>query len=88
MCIMFWMRAYPLRGQVGGGWPLEISSFFGPQMTHHKHNAQGCINHKCIGGFMNKSPRGRFQGPYCGGVEEQVHKLNRPARAAQMHKVT
>ncbi len=29
-CIMFWMRAYPLRGEVGGGWALEVSSFFGP----------------------------------------------------------
>jgi hypothetical protein len=29
-CIMFWMRAYPLRGQVGGGWALEIESFLGP----------------------------------------------------------
>jgi hypothetical protein len=25
MCIMFWMRAYPLLGQVGGG-ALEISN--------------------------------------------------------------
>jgi hypothetical protein len=22
-CIMFWMRAYPLRGEVGGGWALH-----------------------------------------------------------------
>ncbi len=29
-CIMLWMRAYPLRGEVGGGWALEFSSFFGP----------------------------------------------------------
>jgi hypothetical protein len=29
-CILFWMRAYPLRGQVGGGWNLEIESFLGP----------------------------------------------------------
>ena len=29
-CIMFRMRAYPLRGQVGGGWALEIKSFLGP----------------------------------------------------------
>jgi hypothetical protein len=28
--IMFWMRAYPLRGQVGEGWALEIESFLGP----------------------------------------------------------
>jgi hypothetical protein len=31
LCIMFWMRAYPLRGQVGGGWALEFSIFFGPK---------------------------------------------------------
>jgi hypothetical protein len=27
--IMFWMRAYPLRGEVGGGWVLEFESFLG-----------------------------------------------------------
>ncbi len=27
---MFLMRADPLRGQVGGGWALEIESFLGP----------------------------------------------------------
>ncbi len=30
---MFWMRAYPLRGQVGGGWALEIDNFFEPYET-------------------------------------------------------
>jgi hypothetical protein len=30
LCIMFWMRAYPLLGQVGGGWALEFESFLGP----------------------------------------------------------
>ncbi len=29
-CIMFWMCAYPLRGEVGGGWALEFPSFLGP----------------------------------------------------------
>jgi hypothetical protein len=29
LCIMFWMRAYPFRGQVGGGWALKFSSFLG-----------------------------------------------------------
>ncbi len=29
-CIMFWMRAYSLRGEVGGGWALEFESFLGP----------------------------------------------------------
>jgi hypothetical protein len=27
---MFWMRAYTLRGEVGGGWALEFPSFLGP----------------------------------------------------------
>jgi hypothetical protein len=27
---LFWMCAYPLLGQVGGGWALEIESFLGP----------------------------------------------------------
>ncbi len=27
---MFWMRAYPLQGQVGGGWALELESLLGP----------------------------------------------------------
>ena len=29
-CIMFWMRAYPLHGEVGGGWALEFPIFLGP----------------------------------------------------------
>jgi hypothetical protein len=29
-CIMFWMRAYTLRGEVGGVWALEFASFLGP----------------------------------------------------------
>jgi hypothetical protein len=33
-CKMFWMRAYPLRGQVGGDWALEIESFLGPMKWH------------------------------------------------------
>ncbi len=32
--IMFWMRAYPFRGQVGGGGALEIESFLGPVKWH------------------------------------------------------
>ncbi len=27
---MFWMGAYTLRGEVGGGWALEFPSFLGP----------------------------------------------------------
>ncbi len=33
-CIMFWMCAYPLRGQVGGGWAREIESFLGLVKWH------------------------------------------------------
>ncbi len=33
-CKMFWMRAYPLLGQVGGGWALEFESFLGPVKWH------------------------------------------------------
>ncbi len=29
-CIMFWMRAYTLHGEVGGGWALEFPSILGP----------------------------------------------------------
>jgi hypothetical protein len=31
---MFWMRAYLLGGQVGGGWALEFESFLGPVKLH------------------------------------------------------
>ena len=34
LCIMFLMRAFPLRGQVGGGWALEMESFLGPVKWH------------------------------------------------------
>jgi hypothetical protein len=33
-CIMLWMHAYPLRGEVGGGWALEFSCFLGPVKWH------------------------------------------------------
>jgi hypothetical protein len=31
---MFRMRAYPLQGEVGGGWALEFESFLGPTKWH------------------------------------------------------
>jgi hypothetical protein len=31
---MFWMRAYTLLGQVGGGWALEFESSLGPVKWH------------------------------------------------------
>ncbi len=33
-CLMFWMRAGPLRGQVGGGLALEIETILGPVKWH------------------------------------------------------
>jgi hypothetical protein len=36
---------------------------------------------------MYQSPQGRFQVPYCGGWGSRcIKELNRPARAAQVHK--
>ncbi len=54
--LMFLMRADPLRGQVGGGWVLEIwrlcsLPFQGPKKsicTHQKHYARGRMNHRCM----------------------------------------
>jgi hypothetical protein len=34
LCIMFWMRAYPLLGEVLGGWALEFESFLGHLKWH------------------------------------------------------
>jgi hypothetical protein len=34
---MFWMRAYQLRGEVGGGWALEFESFLGPVKFHRAY---------------------------------------------------
>ncbi len=31
---MSWMQAYPLRGDVGGGWALEFENFLGPVKWH------------------------------------------------------
>jgi hypothetical protein len=91
---MFWMRPYPLRGQVGGGWALVFESFLGPVKWHRNDRRvpfgaqktqefQGCINHRCIGGFMHNSPQGRFQSPYWRGWRSRcIKELYRPARAA------
>ncbi len=42
-CIMFWMRAYPLRGQVGGGWAREIESFLVPLKWHRADRRMPCM---------------------------------------------
>jgi hypothetical protein len=35
--------------------------------THQKHYAQGCINHRCIGGFMQRAHEGGFRAHAEGG---------------------
>ncbi len=45
-CIMFWMRAYPLRGEVGGGWALEFESYLGPVKWHRELQGLLEINSK------------------------------------------
>ncbi len=57
--IMLSVRAYPLRGHES----ITIC-------THPKHYAQGCINHRCIGGFMllcTKAHEGGFRAHTEGG---------------------
>ena len=34
LCIMFWMHAYPVLGQVEGGWALEFESFLSRVKWH------------------------------------------------------
>jgi hypothetical protein len=55
-CIMLWMCAYPLLGQVGGGWALEFDSFLGP-VKWHRADRSGHLgpkkleiinDHKCL----------------------------------------
>jgi hypothetical protein len=49
-CVMFLMRADTLRGQVGGGWALEMESFLGPVKWHRAdiRNQQQTV--RCIKG--------------------------------------
>jgi hypothetical protein len=61
---MFWMRAYPLRGEVGGGWALEFESFLGPVKWHR-------VNRRVpIGAQKTREAPPR---PICGTV--QSHSL-------------
>jgi hypothetical protein len=46
-----------------GKWECHL----GTKKLKKKHYAQGCINHRCIGGFMHMSPRGRFRAYTEGG---------------------
>ncbi len=79
-CVMLLMQSVSITRANGGG-----GGGLGPSYGCCPHQKR--INHRCIGGFMYKSPRGRFQGPYCGGWGSRcIKELNRPARAAQVHK--
>jgi hypothetical protein len=50
--------------------------FLGPHNGYAsvQHYAHGCINHRCIGGFMHKKPTREVSGPILVRVEEQVKK--------------
>ncbi len=61
-CIMFWMCAYPLRGQVGEGWALEFESFLDAVKCHRTDK------------FYAQELTREVSGPILRGVEEQVHK--------------
>jgi hypothetical protein len=37
-CVMLFMRADPLQGQVGRGWALEIECHFGPKKVKQAHS--------------------------------------------------
>ncbi len=54
-------RAYPVRGQVGGGWALDIESFLGPVKWHRADRRVSFGAQKKIEILL--------------GVEEQVHKI-------------
>ncbi len=59
--IMFWMRAYPLRGEVGRGWALEFESFLGPVKWHRANRL-----------FYAHEPPGDFNGEFIGGAHSVV----------------
>ncbi len=57
----------------------------GPVKCHQANRRMpfGAQKTRCKGGFMHKSPRGRFQGQYCGGWRSRcIKELVRPARPA------
>ncbi len=49
LCVMFLMRADPLRRQVRGGWALEIESFLGPENSSScSKDGNGKKESKCV----------------------------------------
>jgi hypothetical protein len=67
---MFWMRAYPLRGEVGGGWALEFESFLGPMKWHRADRRVP---------FRAQKTRGSVSGPRSGSgsFQHQAKKVRK-----------
>jgi hypothetical protein len=60
-CIMFWMRAYTLRGEVGGGWALEFPSFLDPvKWERANRRVPFGAQNRCINSY-NGSPMGKVE---------------------------
>ncbi len=67
---MFWMRAYPLLGEVGGGWALEFPSFLGPVKWERANRRVSFGAQETLMGCILRRSRAHT----VGGVEEQVNK--------------
>ncbi len=57
---MFWMLAYPVWGQVGGGWALEIESFLGTVKWHRADRRVPFGAKKTRDNFKKKSQKITF----------------------------
>jgi hypothetical protein len=64
---MFWMRAYPLRGQVRGGWALEIESFLGPVKWHRADRRVPLGAQKTRWFYAQEAHKGGFRAHTVGG---------------------
>jgi hypothetical protein len=82
--LMFWMRTYLLRGQVGGGWALDFNSFLGPVKWHRADRRVPFGAQKTY----VQEPTREVSGPILGGGGGStcINELNRPARATYVHK--
>ncbi len=52
-CIMFWMGAYTLRGEVGGGWALEMENFWGHVKWHGADRRVPFVAQKTLSVFFH-----------------------------------
>ncbi len=83
-CIMFWMGAYILRGEVEGGWALEFPSFLGPVKWERADRrvpfgAQQCAGPVCLSRIPNPktATKARGKGICCPSffLLSQNHKI-------------